>query len=42
MGCNYELAIKKEAGKGPYKMHIFIISDAQVNIQNSQIASLMH
>jgi hypothetical protein len=36
-----QLTIKKEAGKGPYKMHMFIISDAQVNIMNSQIVSLM-
>jgi hypothetical protein len=31
-----KLAITKDSGKGPYKMHIFVISDAQVNIQNSQ------
>lgn len=37
-----QLSITKEAGKGPYKMHIFVISDAQVNIQNSQIFSLQH
>jgi RNase P subunit RPR2 len=33
--------VKKVAGKGPYKMHMFIISDAQVNIVNSQIVSLI-
>jgi hypothetical protein len=34
-----QLAITKDSGKGPY---IFVISDAQVNIQNSQIVSLQH
>jgi hypothetical protein len=34
----------KDSGKGPYKMHIqvFIVSDAQDNIHNSQKASLQH
>ena len=37
-----QLEITKDNDKGPYKMHIFIISDAQINIQNSQIASLQY
>ncbi|WP_375674058.1 hypothetical protein, partial [Bartonella sp. CL32QHWL-2] len=37
-----QLSVTKKSGKGPYKMHIFVVSDAQVNIQNSQIASLQH
>jgi hypothetical protein len=37
-----QLAITKETGKGPNKMHIFVISDAQVNILNSQISSFQH
>lgn len=35
-----QLAITKDGAKGPYKMHIFIVSDAQANIQNCQLASL--
>jgi hypothetical protein len=37
-----QLAITKEAGKGPYKMYIFIVSDATADIQNSQIVSVKH
>jgi hypothetical protein len=37
-----QLAITKDSGKGTYKMHIFVDYDAQVNIHNSQIASLQH
>ena len=37
-----QLAITKEAGKGPFKMHIFVVSDAQVNIQNCQITSVQY
>ena len=37
-----QLAITKDGAKGPYKMHIFIVSDAQVNVQNCQLVSLQH
>ena len=37
-----QLAITKDGAKGPYQMHIFIVSDAQVNITNLQLASLQH
>ena len=37
-----QLAITKADDKGPFKMHIFIVSDAQVNIKNCQLASLQH
>ena len=37
-----QLALTKDGTKGPYKMHIYIVSDAQINIQNCQLASLMH
>ena len=37
-----QLAITKDGAKGPYKMHIFIVSDAQVSIANCQLSSLQH
>ena len=37
-----QLAITKKSGKGPYEMRVFIICDAQVNIQNCQIESVMY
>ena len=37
-----QLAITKKAGKGPYKMHVFVICDAQANIQNCQITNVMY
>ena len=37
-----QLAITKDGTKGPYKVCIFIISDAQIIIQNCQINSLKH
>ena len=35
-----QLAITKDGTKGPYKMYIFIISDAQLNIHNIQLGSI--
>ena len=32
-----QLEIKRKTGKGPFNCHIFVISDAQFNIQNRQI-----
>ena len=37
-----QLEITKDGASGPYKMYIFIVSDAQVNISNCQIASLQY
>ena len=37
-----QLSIKKEKGNGPYKMHVYIISDAQLNISNSQLQSIQY
>ena len=37
-----QLSMTKDGTKGPYKMYIFIVSDAQINILNSQLASLQH
>ncbi len=37
-----QLFMKKKKGNGPYKMHIYIISDAQLNIMNSQLNSVMY
>ena len=37
-----QLAITKSGTTGPFKMHVFIVSDAQLNVQHSQIASVMH
>jgi hypothetical protein len=37
-----QLAITKDGAKGPYKMYIFMVSDAQVNISNLQLSSLQH
>ena len=37
-----QLEITKADNKGPYKIHIFIVSDAQINLQNCQLASLQY
>ena len=37
-----QLEIKRSAGKGPFNCHVFIISDAQFNIQNRQLDSVMY
>ena len=37
-----QLEIKRKTGKGPFNSHIFVISDAQVNIQNRQLDSVMY
>lgn len=37
-----QLFMKKKKGNGPYKMHIYIISDAQLNIVNNQLDSIMY
>jgi len=37
-----QLEITKDGTKGPYKMYIFIVSDAQANIQNCQLVSLQY
>ena len=37
-----QLKIIKDDDKGPYQMHIFIVSDAQLNIQNCQLASMQY
>ena len=37
-----QLAITKSDKTGPYKMHIFIVSDSQFNVQNCQITSVQH
>ena len=36
------LEIKRKTGKGPFNCHIFVISDAQFNIQNRQLDSVMY
>lgn len=36
-----QLSFKKKSGEGPFQMHIFIVSDAQVNIANYQLNSIM-
>ena len=37
-----QLEIKRKTGKGNYNCHIFVISDAQFNIQNRQLESVMY
>ena len=37
-----QLEITKDDDKGPYQMHIFVVSDAQFNIQNYQLASVQY
>ena len=37
-----QLEIKRTAGKGPLNCHIFVISDAQFNIINRQLDSVMY
>ena len=37
-----QLEIKRKTGKGPFNCHIFVISDAQFNIQNRQLDSVMY
>ena len=36
-----QLEIKRSTGKVPFNCHIFVISDAQLNIQNTQLHSVM-
>ena len=37
-----QIALTKDGTKGPYKMYIFVVSDAQFNIQNCQIAAVQY
>ena len=37
-----QLEIKRTTGKGPFNRHVFVISDAQMNIQNRQLDSVMY
>ena len=37
-----QLEIKRATGKGPFRCHIFVISDAQFNIQNRQLSSVQY
>ena len=37
-----QLEIKRKTGKGPFNCHIFVILDAQFNIQNRQLDSVMY
>ena len=37
-----QLEIKRATGKGPFNCHIFVISDAQFNIQNRQLSSVQY
>ena len=37
-----QLEIKRETGKGHFNCHVFVISDAQFNIQNRQLDSVMY
>ena len=37
-----QLEIKRKTGKGPFNCHVFVISDAQFNIQNRQLDSVMY
>ena len=37
-----QLEIKRSTGKGPFNCHIFVISDAQFNIMNRQLDSVMY
>ena len=38
----FQLEIKRKTGKGPFNCHIFVISDAQFNIMNRQLDSVMN
>ncbi len=35
-----QLSIKKKSGEGPFHMYMFIVSDAQINMFNYQVASI--
>ena len=35
-----QLCLKKKSGEGPYKMYIFVVSDAQINIANCQLRAV--
>ena len=37
-----QLEIKRSIGKGPFNCHVFVISDAQFNIMNRQLYSVMY
>ena len=37
-----QLEINRSTGKGPFNCHVFVISDAQFNIQNRQLDSVMY
>ena len=37
-----QLSFKKKTGEGPFQMHIFIVSDAQINIANYQLHSIQY
>ena len=37
-----QLEIKRKTGKGPFNCHVFVISDAQFNIQNRQLTSVQY
>ena len=37
-----QLEINRSTGKGPFNCHIFVISDAQFNIMNRQLDSVMY
>ena len=37
-----QLEIKRKTGKGSFNCHVFVISDAQLNIQNRQLDSVMY
>ena len=37
-----QLEIKRTTGTGPFNCHVFVIADAQFNIQNRQIVSVMY
>lgn len=37
-----QLQIRKKSGEGPYVMHVFVVMDAQINIANCQLQSVMY
>ena len=37
-----QLEINRSSGKGPFNCHVFVISDAQMNIQNRKLDSVMY
>ena len=37
-----QLRIERTTGKGPFNCHVFVISDAQFNIQNRQLSSVQY